>query len=82
MFKGRADVQIVVYDTLSGNEVFAKSPPLIEFPITAGVPSTSVSEREFRKIFMGHLASRMARHFYAFDINEDVAEDVATLQRF
>lgn len=82
MFKGRADVHIVVYDMITGNEVFAKSPPLIEFPVTAGIPSTSTTEREFRKLFLNNLASRIARHFYAFDINEDVASDVDTLLRF
>ena len=81
MFKGRANVQIVVYDVVSGTEVFSKSPPEIEFPVTAGVPSTSTSEREFRKMFLDNLASRIARNFYAFDINDDVASDVATLSR-
>lgn len=81
MYKGRADIQIVVYDMNSGQEVFAQTPPLIEFPVTAGVPSTSTSERDFRKLFLQHLASRIARNFYAFDINEDVARDVTTPSR-
>ncbi len=81
MYKGRSIVHIVVYDMITGEEVFSRSPPEVEFPMTAGVPSTSTSEREFRKLFMDNLAGRIARHFYAFDINEDVAGDVETLSR-
>lgn len=81
MFKGRSIIHIVVYDMITGEEVFSRSPPEVEFPVTAGVPSTSTSEREFRKLFMDNLAGRIARQFYAFDINEDVASDVETLSR-
>lgn len=81
MFKGRALVHVVVYDMESGSPVFSKSPPEIEFPITAGIPSTSISEREFRKMFLDSLANRIARNFFAFDMNEDVARDVTTLSR-
>lgn len=81
MFKGRADVHIVVYDTFSGATVFTKSPPQIEFPTTAGVPAVSTSKREFRRLFLDTLAGRIARNFYAFDINEDVAKDVVTMSR-
>ncbi len=81
MFKGRTNVHVVVYDMQSGQEVFSSSPPQIEFPTTAGVPATSTSEREFRKLFLDAVAGRIARNFYAFDINDDVAEDVVTLSR-
>ena len=81
MYKGRADVHVVVYDMQTGQQIFAKSPPQIEFPTTAGVPAVSTSERDFRKLFLDTVASRIARNFYAFDINEDVARDVATLSR-
>ena len=81
MFKGRSQIQLVLYDTHSGQELFAKSPPEIEFPSTTGVPATSTSEREFRKMFLDAVAGRIARNFYAFDINEDVAVDVQTMSR-
>lgn len=81
MFKGRAQCHLVVYDVASGREVFSKSPPQLEFPTLAGIPSTSISEREFRKKFLDSLADRLARNFYAFDINEDVAKDVETISR-
>lgn len=81
MFKGRSNIHLVVYDMTTGAAVFSKSPPEIEFPVTAGIPSTSTSEREFRKMYLDYLANRIARNFYAFDMNEDVARDVATLSR-
>ena len=81
MFKGHADFDMVVYDTQSGQEVFAKSPPQIEFPSTAGVSTTSTSEREFKRMFLDTVATRLARNFYAFDINDDVASDVVKLSR-
>ena len=81
MFKGRARCHMVVYDMTTGQEVFSKSPPEYEFPSLAGVPSTSVSEREFKKKFLDSLADRLGRNFYAFDMNEDVAKDVETISR-
>ena len=81
MFKGRSMVHLVVYDTQSGQEVFAASPPQIEFPTTAGVSATSTSETEFRRLFIKNIAQKLARNFYAFDINEDVARDVVTMSR-
>ena len=81
MFKGRAIVHLVVYDINSGQEVFSKSPPQIEFPAMVGVPATSISEREFRKTFLDAIADRLGRNFYAFDINEDVAKDARIISR-
>ena len=81
MYKGRANLHVVVYDTHDGTEVYSHSPPEIEFPMNAGVPAVSTSKAEFRKMFLAHVANRIARNFYAFDINEDVAADVKTLSR-
>ena len=81
MYKGRANLHVVVYDAQNGTEVYSHSPPEIEFPMNAGVPAVSTSEPEFRKMFLQHVAARIARNFYAFDINEDVAADVKTLSR-
>lgn len=81
MFKGRSTLHMVVYDVQSGQEVFSKSPPQIEFPTTAGVPAVSTSEREFKRMFLDMVAARLARNFYAFDINDDVASDVVSMSR-
>ena len=76
MYKGRADVHIVVYDTVGGKrEVFSKSPPQITFPAHAGQHTTDISEREFRQRFMTVLASRIARNFFSYEAKEDYAAD-------
>ncbi len=77
MYKGRSDVHIVVYDIHSGHEVYAKSPPQIVYPVTGGV--FDIPERRFRKQFLDILADRLARNFYAYDINEDYARDVEAM---
>lgn len=82
MYKGRADVHVVVYDMQSGEEVFAKSPPQIVFPETAGVWPTDISERQFRRQFMDVVADRVARNFYPYDINDDYARDAELLSKF
>lgn len=79
MLKGRTDIHMVVYDVNTGSEAFSLSPPQIEFPTTTGVPATSISEREFKKLFLDTVAGRISRNFYSFDINEDVAIDTKTL---
>lgn len=81
MFKGRTNIHLVVYDMNTGQELFSSSPPQIEFPTSTGVPATSTSEREFRKMFLDAVAGRIARNFYSFDINDDVAADVVTHSR-
>lgn len=81
MLKGRGDFDMVVYDITTGQEVFSRSPPQIEFPTTSGVSTTSTSEREFKRLFLDTVATRLARNFYPFDMNDDVAADVAKLSR-
>ena len=82
LYKGRADVHMVVYDTVTGEEVFAKSPPQIAYPTNAGVFREDISQKEFRRQFLEALADRLGRNFYAFDINEDVAGDARTISQF
>ena len=82
MYKGRADVHVVVYDMKSGREVFANSPSQIVFPKTAGIWPTDISETQFRKQFLDVVADRIARNFYPFDINDDYARDAELLSKF
>ena len=82
MYKGRADVHVVVYDMESGQEVFAKSPSQIVFPETAGIWPTEISERQFRKQFLDVVADRIARNFYPYDINDDYAREAELLSKF
>ena len=82
MYKGRADVHVVVYDMESGHEVFAKSPSQIVYPDTVGIWPTDISERQFRQQFLNVVADRIARNFYPYDIHDDFARDAKLLSNF
>lgn len=76
MYKGRADVEITVYDLSDeGAVVFQRSLPEIQFPQNSGQHTADISEREFRRQFVNVVANRIARHFYAYDFKEDFARD-------
>jgi hypothetical protein len=80
LYKGRADVNVVVYDlTQGGKEVFSYSPTQIEFPENAGHHTTDMSEEAFRRQFLGVIASRVARQFYPYDVKEDFARDTSVI---
>lgn len=77
LYKGRADLSIVVYDLAkNGEEVFAVTPPQVQFPVSGGQHTTDLAEDAFRRQFLMVISSRIARHFYAYDAKEDYARDV------
>lgn len=80
MYKGRADVSLVVYDIPSGKEIFSYIPSQIQFPRNTGTHTTDLSENEFRRRFVNILSGRIARHFYAYDATEDFAQDSSIVQ--
>lgn len=76
LYKGRADVEVVVYDmTQGGKEVFSQSPRQVEYPGSSGVPTQEISERQFRQRYLDFVAGRVARHFHRFDLADDYALD-------
>jgi hypothetical protein len=75
MYKGRAEVDIKVYDLENNHVVFSSDPSEIQFPRNAGQHTTDISEREFRKRFVNVVANRIARHFYSYDFKDDFARD-------
>ncbi len=78
MFKGRAEVEVTVYDIQDdGKRVYQRVPPLIQFPVTTGKPTTEISEPEFRRQFVKVLADQVARYFYASDLKDTFARDAA-----
>jgi len=98
LFKGRAEVEVLVYmasENPDENEpapgdaeseppvkwrvAYRGSPPQIQYPKNAGITTTEISEKEFRRRFMAVLASRVSRTFYRYDRNEDMALDSALL---
>lgn len=80
LYKGRADVSMVVYDmTAGGHEVFAYSPNQIQHPENSSQHTTDTSERAFRSQFLFVLANRIARQFYPYDVAEDFARDASVI---
>jgi hypothetical protein len=81
MYKGQADMQFAVYDMQQGGaEVFGRPSELVQFPVNSGISVNDVSsERQFRESFLDVIAMRVARNFFAFDINDDYARDADML---
>jgi hypothetical protein len=81
LYKGRADVQVKVYDlTEGGEEVFAYQPSQIQYPENTGHHTTDMNEEAFRRQFLGIVASRIARQFYPYDTKEDFARDASVIR--
>ncbi len=61
LYKGRADLEVVVYDMKqAGKEVFSYTPTQIQFPENTGAHTTDMSEETFRRQFLSVIASRIA----------------------
>jgi hypothetical protein len=82
MYKGRAEVDISVYDLAAGGaKVFHATTPEIQFPINGGQHTADTSERQFFNRFVNVVASRIARHFYPYDFKDDFASDPTMVAR-
>lgn len=80
LYKGRADVEITVYDLgLNGKIVFEEAPPEIQYPVTAGFFTSEISESEFQKQFVDFVAYRIARNFYPYELSEDFGRDPSSV---
>jgi len=70
-----------VYDCKDGNKkVFERTMPPTVYPPNTGIPTSERQEGEFRNEFVHVLAEQVARHFYAYDRNADVAQDAMALK--
>ena len=47
----------------------------IVYPPSIGCPISDKSEADFRREFTGVVATLIARHFFSYDSNDDVAVD-------
>jgi len=80
LYRGRADVKVVVYDmTNGGKEVFAYTPTQVVFPENSALHATDMTEEAFRRQFLNVLASRIGRQFYSYDAKEDFARDASVV---
>ncbi len=76
LFQGNANVRIVVYDMKNGGrQVYEKNLPQLVYPTHTPIPSSEISEGEFRRKFLDVMAERIGRHFYSHDSRVDFGTD-------
>ncbi|NQU25336.1 MAG: hypothetical protein HQ567_28970 [Candidatus Nealsonbacteria bacterium] len=80
LYQGKADVQFTVYDMADGKVTFDKPMPQVVHPPNSGVEKSATREVEFRREFIGVLADRIGRHFYAHDKYADFASDAKAMK--
>jgi hypothetical protein len=80
LLQGQADVRLAVYDVAKGEQVWTPDRSLsVKFPPNSPYSSSDRKEEDFRRQFLGVLAERVARHFYAYDSRDDFALDSTVL---
>jgi len=78
LYRGRAAVNVRVYDIKEKKVVFQKRFDDIAFPSNNAIPSTDMSEAEFRSMFLRVLSQRISRLFHAYESREVFAEESLT----
>lgn len=78
LYRGRAAVNVRVYDIKEKKVVFQKRYDDFAFPSNNAIPSTDMSEAEFRGMFLRMLSQRIARLFHAYESREVFAEESLT----
>lgn len=80
LYQGKADVNMAVYDMKDGGKkIYGKPLPRTVFPPNSSLPITDRPEAEFRAQFIGVLAEKISRNFYAHDPQADFASDASAL---
>ncbi len=80
LLQGQADVRLAVYDVPRNLRVWEKPVPTVKFPPNTPVSIQDRQEDDFRRQFIGVLADRVARYFYAYDSRQHVAIDSTALK--
>jgi len=78
LYRGRAAVNVRVYDIEEKKVVFQKRFDDFAFPANNAIPSTDLSEAEFRGLFLRMLSQRISRLFHAYESREVFAEESLT----
>ncbi|MFM7250235.1 MAG: hypothetical protein ACKO5R_10075 [Planctomycetaceae bacterium] len=74
LYRGRATINVRVYDVAEKKVVFAKRYDDFSFPTDGAMPVTDRSEAQFRAMFIQILARRVSRSFHAYDSRETFAD--------
>ncbi len=91
VYRGRADLTVTVIDITTDDakpelenngepRVIADAQPIV-FPKMTGHPTTEYEEPQFVRKFNEVLAHEVAKQFYAYDRQEDVALDAQNIGR-
>jgi hypothetical protein len=78
LYRGRATATVRVFDVKTGAVAFEKRIDDFSFPANSGIPSTDLSESQFRAMFLDMLARRVSRCFHAYESRETFAEESLT----
>lgn len=78
LYRGRASVDVQVYDVGEKKLVFQRRIDDFAFPANSAVPSTDRSEGEFRAMFLQMLSLRISRLFHAYESRAVFAEENLT----
>jgi len=81
LYRGRAVVTVTVYDIESGTVEFRRHLDDFTYPVTAGMYTSETTEAKFRNLFLGVLASKVARYFHGYDFSDTVALDAAIVSQ-
>lgn len=81
LYRGRAGVMVTVYDVAEGTVEFRKNLEEFTYPKSAGMYTTETTESKFRNLYLGVLASTIARSFHGYDHSDTVAMDAAIVSQ-
>lgn len=79
LYKGHTEYKLKVIDVKDGSEIFAPFTPPVIYPKYSGLHTASVSKEQFRQKYLEVVAAEIARRFYEFDLNEQIAVDTIDL---
>ena len=75
LYQGRADISMKVFKTRTDEVAYEIESGTVQFPINGGQHTADTDEKSFRNNFLDVVASRLARHFYSYDVKEDYGRD-------
>jgi hypothetical protein len=81
LYRGRAEVTVTVYDIATDTMEFRRHLEEFTYPVSAGMYTSETTESKFRNLFLGVLASKVARYFHGYDFSDTVALDAAIVNQ-
>jgi hypothetical protein len=79
LFKGNADIDVMVFDVKTKDEVFRQEMLDFEYPKNSGQHVSETTLARFELKFVTFTAEKISRLFYAYNIEEDFGETATVL---